>query len=85
MGAEVGVAEIPSRRKGTYGFVFMCELRDLRAEEPLGKAACGSVPKTVPDKGFLLRCSASPRDQAAETTVLKVGEGSSDNTELKVS
>ena len=36
-------------------------------------------------EGFLLWYSASPRDQAAETTVLKVGEGSSDNTELKVS
>lgn len=80
----MGSAEIPSRRKATYGFVFMCELGDLRAGKPLGKAACGSVPKTAPDKGFLLRCSAS-RDQAAETMVLKVGEGSSDNTELKVS
>lgn len=81
----MGSAEIPSRRKGTHGFVFMCELRDLRAREPLRKATCGSVPKTAPDKGFLPRCSTSPRDQAAGTMVLKVREGSSDNTELKVS
>ena len=49
----MGSAEIPSRTKGTYGFVFMCELGDLRAGEPLGKAACGSVPKTAPNKGRL--------------------------------
>ena len=69
----MGSAEIPSRAQG---FVFMCELGDLRAGEPLRKAPCGSVPATAADKGFLPRCSTSPRDQAAETMVLKVGEGS---------
>lgn len=31
-------AEIPSRRKGTYAFIFTCELGDQRAGKTLAKA-----------------------------------------------
>lgn len=62
----------------------MRELGDLRAGKPLGKAACGSAPKTTPDKGFLPLCSAYPGDQAGQMSVLRVREGSSNSIELKV-
>ena len=66
------------------GKEHMCELGDLRAGKPLGKAACGSAPKTTPDKGFLPLCSAYPRDRAGQMLVLQVREGSSNSTDLKV-
>lgn len=66
------------------GKEHICELGDLRAGKPLEKAACGSAPKTTPDKGFLPLCSAYPGDRAGQMLVLQVREGRSNSTELKV-